>query len=60
MIYVYFVCDFLFRIMRDGYLIPIKMIINTIVILVFVQVYIRIGRLLPAMVDSATQIREYR
>ncbi len=60
MMYVYFVCDFLFRIMRDGYLIPIKMIVNTIVILAFVHLYIRVGRLLPVVGDSATQFREYR
>jgi hypothetical protein len=60
MMYVYFVCDFLFRIMRDGYLIPIKMIINTLMILAFIQVYIRVGRLLPVTAGSATQIREYR
>ena len=60
MMYVYFVCDFLFRIMRDGYLIPIKMIINTLMILAFIQVYIRVGRLLPVSAGSATQIREYR
>jgi len=33
MIYVYFVCDFLFRIMRDGYIIPIKMLVNAMGIL---------------------------
>jgi hypothetical protein len=33
MIYMYFVCDFLFRIMRDGYIIPIKMILDSVVIL---------------------------
>jgi len=60
MMYVYFVCDFLFRIMRDGYLIPIKMLVNTIIILAFVHLYIRAGRLLPVVSDSATQIREYR
>ena len=60
MMYVYFVCDFLFRIMRDGYLIPIKMIVNAIVILAFVQLYIRVGRLLPVAGDSAIQISEYR
>jgi hypothetical protein len=32
-IYVYYVCDFLFRIMRDGYAIPIKMLLNALVIL---------------------------
>ncbi len=32
-IYVYFVCDFLFRIMRDGYVIPIKMLLNALAII---------------------------
>jgi hypothetical protein len=32
-IYVYFVCDFLFRIMRDGYVIPIKMLVDALVIM---------------------------
>jgi hypothetical protein len=36
MIYMYFVCDFLFRIMRDGYIIPIKMILDSAIILLFV------------------------
>jgi hypothetical protein len=58
MIYIYFSCDFLFRIMRDGYLIPIKMIINTLMILALMQVYIRVGRPLPVTAGSATQIRE--
>lgn len=31
--YLYFVCDSLFRIMRDGYIIPIKMMINGLAIL---------------------------
>jgi hypothetical protein len=35
-IYVYFTCDFLFRIMRDGYIIPIKMLINSLGILLFI------------------------
>ena len=35
-LYVYFVCDFLFRIMRDGYIIPIKMLVNSFTILVFI------------------------
>ena len=35
-IYVYFICDFLFRIMRDGYAIPIKMVLNTLVIMLVV------------------------
>jgi hypothetical protein len=60
MMYVYFVCDFLFRIMRDGYLIPIKMIVNTIMILGFVHLYMRVGPILPVVGDSATPIREYR
>ena len=36
--YVYFACDFLFRIMRDGYIIPVKMLINALSILAFVAV----------------------
>ena len=32
-IYVYFVCDFLFRVMRDGYVVPIKMLFNAVAIL---------------------------
>jgi hypothetical protein len=35
-VYVYFVCDFLFRIMRDGYIIPIKMLIDALGILLFI------------------------
>ena len=42
MIYVYFVCDFLFRIMRDGYIIPIKMILDSVVILLLVLWCIRV------------------
>ena len=34
--YVYFVCDFLFRVMRDGYVIPVKMLINALTILALV------------------------
>ena len=60
MIYVYFVCDFLFRIMRDGYIIPIKMMVNTIVILALVQLYVRLGRPLPVIENAASQIGEYR
>jgi len=30
--YVYFVCDFLFRLMRDGYVIPIKMLVDSMLI----------------------------
>ncbi len=33
-LYAYFTADFLFRIMRDGYLIPIKMLINTLQLVV--------------------------
>lgn len=32
-LYAYFTADFLFRIMRDGYLIPVKMLINAIQII---------------------------
>lgn len=35
-IYVYFACDFLFRVMRDGYVIPVKMLIDALIILAFV------------------------
>jgi hypothetical protein len=34
--YVYFACDFLFRVMRDGYVIPVKMLINALTILALV------------------------
>lgn len=34
--YVYFACDFLFRVMRDGYIIPVKMLVNALFILAFV------------------------
>jgi len=34
--YAYFVCDSLFRIMRDGYIIPIKMMMNGLAILAIV------------------------
>jgi hypothetical protein len=32
-IYVYFICDFLFRIMRDGYVMPVKMLLDALVIM---------------------------
>ncbi len=32
-IYVYFCADFLFRVMRDGYIIPVKMLINVLELL---------------------------
>jgi hypothetical protein len=38
-LYVYFTADFLFRIMRDGYLIPIKMIINAVQIVCFLILF---------------------
>jgi hypothetical protein len=38
-IYVYFACDFLFRVMRDGYIIPIKMLIDALIILAFVALW---------------------
>lgn len=34
--YAYFVCDSLFRVMRDGYIIPIKMMVNGLAILAIV------------------------
>ncbi len=34
--YVYFACDFLFRVMRDGYVIPVKMLVNALTILALV------------------------
>jgi hypothetical protein len=33
LVYVYFTCDFLFRIMRDGYIIPIKMLLDSLIVL---------------------------
>ena len=38
-IYAYFTADFLFRIMRDGYLIPVKMIINCIQIVLILLIW---------------------
>jgi hypothetical protein len=38
-IYAYFTSDFLFRIMRDGYLIPIKMLINSLQIVCILIVW---------------------
>jgi hypothetical protein len=38
-IYVYFACDFMFRVMRDGYIIPVKMLINSLMILAFVALW---------------------
>src|SRR6185312_12281629 len=35
-LYAYFTADFLFRIMRDGYLIPVKMLLNTLEWLVLI------------------------
>jgi len=32
-VYLYFTCDFLYRIVRDGYIIPLKMLINIVEIL---------------------------
>jgi hypothetical protein len=46
-VYVYFTADFLFRIMRDGYLIPIKMLINAfeiIAILIAMRVLFKLAR----------------
>ena len=37
--YVYFICDFLFRIMRDGYIIPIKMLIDGLIILATIKLF---------------------
>jgi hypothetical protein len=56
MIYVYICCDFLFRIMRDGYLIPIKMLINTVIILLLTLLYIRVGRPLPVVQTGVAPI----
>lgn len=39
-VYVYFTCDFLFRIMRDGYVIPAKMLINNVMVLVFIIYFV--------------------
>jgi hypothetical protein len=38
-IYVYFACDFLFRVMRDGYIIPVKMLIDSLMILGFIALW---------------------
>jgi hypothetical protein len=38
-LYVYFACDFLFRVMRDGYIIPVKMFINSLIILACVALW---------------------
>lgn len=39
--YVYFICDFLFRVMRDGYIIPIKMMIDGLIILATIKLFSR-------------------
>ncbi len=41
-LYIYFTCDFLFRIVRDGYVIPIKILINTVQ-MVFLLVIARLA-----------------
>ncbi len=46
--YTYFVCDSLFRIMRDGYIIPIKMMMNGLAILAIVVLLDRAMRFLDA------------
>jgi hypothetical protein len=33
LLYVYYTCDFLFRIMRDGYIIPAKMLLDSVIVL---------------------------
>ena len=38
-IYVYFACDFLFRVMRDGYIIPLKMLIDALIILAVIALF---------------------
>ncbi|MEI6207089.1 MAG: O-antigen polymerase [Desulfuromonadales bacterium] len=38
-LYVYYVCDFLFRVMRDGYIIPSKMLINCIIMFFILILY---------------------
>ena len=38
-IYVYFACDFLFRVMRDGYVIPVKMLIDALIILAVIALW---------------------
>lgn len=54
--YVYFVCDSFFRIMRDGYIIPIKMLINGLTILALMAVLDRGFNFLsgPAPADAMT------
>lgn len=37
--YVYFICDFLFRIVRDGYIIPIKMMIDGLIIIATIELF---------------------
>ncbi len=46
-IYIYFTADFLFRIMRDGYLIPIKGMINCLEILCILVVLRKLFRMRP-------------
>lgn len=53
-IYVYFVCDFMFRIMRDGYIIPIKMLVNGLTILAFV-VCCSYAQILPKFAPPSRQ-----
>jgi hypothetical protein len=52
-VYAYFTADFLFRIMRDGYLIPIKMLINALQILLLLTIF----RLLLQQVDFRANAR---
>jgi hypothetical protein len=47
-IYVYFVCDFLFRVMRDGYVIPVKMLVDVLAILALVVISEHVLLLLEA------------
>jgi len=50
--YIYFVCDSLFRIMRDGYIIPIKMMMNGVTILALMAVLDRGMRFLSGPFSS--------
>jgi hypothetical protein len=61
-IYVYFVCDFLFRIMRDGYVMPVKMLLNALVILLVVsclrlpQMHLKLACSLPQHLRRSPQV----
>jgi hypothetical protein len=52
-LYLYFTCDFLYRIIRDGYVIPSKMLINSIEELLFLALF-------RSLVSAVQHVRFHR